>query len=141
MKTNVLLLLFLSSTIMVLGQQQFPEMSPRAKVEQKVGFKTITVDYSRPSIRDRVIFGGLVPYGKKWRTGANDDTKITFSGSVLIKGDTIRSGTYSIFTMPNKKNWNFYLYDKNIGDWGGVPVDDPKIQIYPIQERSGMSLN
>lgn len=125
MKINVLLL-FLSSTIMVLGQQQFPEMSPRAKVEQKVGFKTITVDYSRPSIRDRVIFGGLVPYGEKWRTGANDDTKITFSGSVLIKGDTISSGTYSIFTMPNKKNWNFYLYDKSIDDWGGVPDNDPK---------------
>ncbi len=120
-----ILFLFLTSTLTVFGQEQFPQISPRAEVEQKVGFGSVTVDYSRPSIRDRIIFGGLVPYDKKWRTGANDDSKITFTNWAVIKGDTLSPGTYSVFTTPKKENWDFYLYDKNVDDWGGVPIDDP----------------
>ena len=77
----------------------------------------ITVEYCRPYINGREIFGGLVPYGKVWRTGANEATIITFNKNAEIEGNTIPAGTYSLWTIPNKGSWQIILNEET-GQWG-----------------------
>ena len=107
-KLTVLLLFFLSATgISSVNAQQIntPAPSPTAKLEQRVGLTDITITYSRPSVKDRVIFGDLVPYDKLWRTGANMATKINFSDDVKIEGKELKAGEYSLYTIPGKEEW------------------------------------
>ena len=87
-----------------------PRISPAAEVKQMVGLTEIRLEYSRPSMRDRQIFGNLVPFGKVWRTGADNSTKISFENDVIISEKTIKSGTYSIFSIPNKDSWEIIFY-------------------------------
>ncbi len=101
MKKLILTGLFAASIGMV-GAQTFPEPSPKASTSQTVGLTEIEIEYSRPGIKDRTIFGELVPYGKIWRTGANAATKITFSTDVNIDGNPVKAGEYSIFTIPEE---------------------------------------
>ena len=95
-----ILLLFCAGLISLgtLAQIQTPQPSPFSKVEQKVGLTDVSIEYSRPGMRDREIFGNLVPYGKVWRTGANENTKITFSDDVKIAGKDLKKGTYALFS-------------------------------------------
>ena len=86
-----------------------------------VGLTEIEVKYSRPSMRGREVFGNLVPFGKVWRTGADNSTKISFDTDVIISGKTIQSGTYSIFSIPNKESWEIIFYS-DVELWG-VPRD------------------
>ena len=86
-----------------------------------VGLTEIEIEYSRPSMRGREVFGNLVPFGKVWRTGADNSTKISFDTDVIISGKTIQSGTYSIFSIPNKESWEIILYS-DVELWG-VPRD------------------
>jgi tetratricopeptide (TPR) repeat protein len=85
--------------------QELPTPSPLGKVEQRVGLTDIAIEYSRPGVKGRVIFGDLVPYDKLWRTGANMATKISFSTDVKIEGKDVKAGEYAIFTIPSKENW------------------------------------
>ena len=100
--------------------------SPDASFEQTVGLTEITVKYNRPSARDRDIFGGLVPYDKVWRTGANQSTDITFSTDVVFGGEPVKAGTYALYTIPGKEGWKVILYsDPDL--WGtGRNYDDSK---------------
>ena len=82
-----------------------PQPSPKATVEQRVGLTDISVEYSRPGVRGRTIFGDLVPFGKTWRTGANSNTKVTFSSDVSIDGQTLNAGSYGLYTVPNENSW------------------------------------
>ena len=83
-------LTFLLCALISFAQQiQMPQASPSAKIAQKVGLTDVTVDYSRPSTKERKIFGELVPYGQVWRTGANGATVLSFSTDVLIDGKSI----------------------------------------------------
>ena len=91
------------------AQVKTPQPSPFSKVEQKVGLTDVTLEYSRPSMKGRTIFGDLVPFGKLWRTGANASTKITFDTSAVIDGQELKAGTYAIYTIPNKESWEVYL--------------------------------
>ncbi len=90
---------------------RFPEVSPKSEATQMVGINKISIEYYRPSVSDpetgekRKIWGKLVPYGKRWRTGANDRTKISFSHDVEIQGQKLEAGTYSVFTIPGKDQW------------------------------------
>ena len=89
-------------------QQQgikFPDASQRANVKQRVGLTDVEIDYSRPNKNDREIFGGLVPYGKIWRTGANATTRIKFSDAVKIGDKEIPAGEYGLFTIPTANEW------------------------------------
>lgn len=86
-------------------QRSAPAPSPLAKFEQQVGLTDITITYSRPSVKDRAIYGGLVPYDKLWRTGANMATKIQFSKDVKIEGRALKAGEYSLFSIPGKNEW------------------------------------
>ena len=109
------------------SQINTPRTSPASELSQMVGLTEIEVQYSRPSKRGRVIFGGVVPFGKIWRTGADNCTKINFSTDVIIDGKTINSGIYSIFSIPNKETWNVIFYSDT--DIWGVPKnwDESKI--------------
>jgi hypothetical protein len=83
--------------------------SPGAKVQQRVGLTDITVDYSCPGVKKRKIWGALVPYDKPWRTGANSSTKLTVSKDVTIGDKLVPAGTYSVLTIPGKKDWTFII--------------------------------
>lgn len=109
------------------SQINTPRTSPASELSQMVGLTEIEVQYSRPSKRGRVIFGGVVPFGKIWRTGADNCTKINFSNDVIIDGKTISSGMYSIFSIPNKESWDVIFYSDT--DLWGVPKnwDENKI--------------
>ncbi len=106
-----------------------PQPSPLAKVEQEVGLTDVTIEYSRPGMRERQIFGNLVPFGEVWRTGANSNTKITFSDDVEIGGKQLKKGTYAIYTKPNRDNWEVMFYtDSN--NWGNPQEwDDSKVAL------------
>ena len=87
------------------AQLQTPQPSPSAEVEQMVGLTEVEVEYNRPSMRGRTIFGDLVPYDKLWRTGANKNTVVTFSDDVVVEGKTLEAGSYAIFTRPGEAVW------------------------------------
>ena len=87
-----------------------PAPSPTSTVKQNFALSEITVEYSRPSVKGRVIFGDLVPFGKIWRTGANQSTKITFGEDVSVQGNPVKAGTYALYTIPNKDSWELMLY-------------------------------
>jgi len=107
--------LFASTGLM--AQISAPQMSPLAKFEQKVGLTDITVEYSRPSKRDRAIFGDVIVLNELWRTGANKNTMITTSDAMVFGKDTLKAGTYSIFTKPASSEWSIYFY-KTTDNWG-----------------------
>src|SRR5438874_10651167 len=88
---------------------EFPAASQHSVVKQRVGLTDIEVDYSRPNKNDREIFGGLVPYGKLWRTGANAVTKIKFSKPVTLGGKEIPAGEYVLFTIPTADEWTIIV--------------------------------
>ncbi|AKD02003.1 DUF2911 domain-containing protein [Pontibacter korlensis] len=96
---------------------KMPASSPSQKIEQAVGLGTVTVEYSRPSMKGREIFGDLVPYDKVWRTGANASTKIKFSDDVTIQGNKVPAGEYALYTIPGKDEWTVIIH-KNTKHWG-----------------------
>lgn len=111
------------------AQVQTPAPSPSAKIEQRVGLTDITLEYSRPAMRGRTIFGDLVPYGEVWRTGANENTKITFSDDVTIGGKELKKGTYAIYTIPNASSWEVIFYT-DANNWGNPQKwDDSKVAL------------
>jgi len=121
MKQFFLLAGLLCLTTTAFSQLRTPPLSQKQKVEQKVGFTEVTIEYCRPLMRGREIFGGLEKYGEVWRTGANRNTQITFSQPVTVGDTELKADTYTLFTRPNVKEWQvyFYPYDNNYG----VPED------------------
>ena len=118
-----------------------PQPSPKATVEQRVGLTDISVEYSRPGVKGRAVFGDLVPYGKTWRTGANFNTKVTFSSDVSIDGQTLNAGSYGLYTVPNKNYWEVMFYSES--DNSGVPRDwdDTKVVAKTSVEVYSMPMN
>ena len=90
-------------------QIRTPRPSPTATLTQEVGLTSITINYSRPGVKNRVIFGGLLPYGTLWRTGANAATTIEFSDDVSVEGHPVKAGKYALFTIPGKDEWTIIL--------------------------------
>ena len=107
------LLCFISGLVLGQGPSpqpvQFPQTSQHAVLKQRVGLTDIEVDYSRPNKNKRDIFGGLVPWDKVWRTGANATTKIRFSDPVTLGDKEVPAGQYALFTIPNAKAWTIIL--------------------------------
>lgn len=87
-----------------------PAPSPSQTIKQSFGLGDISVDYSRPAVKGRVVFGDLVPYGKIWRTGANAATKLTFSDDITFGDVPVKAGTYALYTIPGKASWTVMLY-------------------------------
>lgn len=129
MKQLLVFLMALTLTYSGNVEAQKPAPSPLSKLEQKVGFTVITIEYSRPGVKGRTIFGELVPYGEVWRTGANAKTKITFSTDVTISGKAIKAGTYAIYTIPNPESWDFILYTDYEGNGTPSEWDETKVAV------------
>ncbi len=108
--------IFLTSTLTI-AQVSTPKASPNCKIEQTVGLTHFEINFSRPSKNNRIIFGKLVPYNKIWRTGANENTTIHFDDDVIFDLDTLRKGTYAIYTKPMKETWEVYFYN-DTDNWG-----------------------
>ena len=124
---RIILSLFVAVfTLTVNAQITTPQPSPLQKIEQIVGLTDITVEYSRPGVKGRTIFGDLVPFNEIWRTGANGNTKITFSTDVTIDGNKIEKGSYTIFSVPTEKSWDIVIYEETKS---GTPkkLDETKI--------------
>lgn len=124
------IILFISAALLSFGieaQVKTPQPSPSSKIEQVIGLTDVSVEYSRPSMKGRTIFGNLVPYDKLWRTGANKNTQITFSDDVKVGSKELKKGTYAIFTKPGKENWEVIFYS-DASNWGTPQKwDDAKV--------------
>lgn len=94
-----------------------PQPSPTQTVKQDFGISSVELIYSRPGMKGRKIFGDLVPYGKVWRTGANNATRIKFADDVTIGGQTLKAGEYALYTIPNEKEWEIII-NKGSANWG-----------------------
>lgn len=116
MRTCLLLFSLLIAT-QFNAQITTPQPSPKATVSQVVGLTTVKLDYSRPAMRGRTIFGDLVPFDKLWRTGANANTIISFDQDVKIADQSLTAGSYAIFTKPGKSMWSVYFYS-DTSNWG-----------------------
>lgn len=117
MKKIAALLFCISFGTQLEAQIEAPKASPSAKVEQKVGLTMVSIEYSRPSKNNRIVFGDVVPYNEMWRTGANENSKITISDAVVFGTDTLKAGTYALFTKPMATSWEIYFYT-DITNWG-----------------------
>ena len=108
------------------AQLETPRPSPFGKLEQTVGIMKVSIEYSRPGVKGRKVFGDLVPYGQVWRTGANSPTLITFSDDVMVDGKAVPAGKYSLYTIPGEKEWTFILNKKVTG---GAQLDEKEDQL------------
>jgi hypothetical protein len=99
------------------AQPAQPPLSPKAQATATIAGKAVTVDYSSPRVRGRKIMGGLVPYGKVWRTGANAATTLTTAGDLMIGTLHVPAGTYTLYTIPGEKEWTL-IVNKQTGQWG-----------------------
>jgi hypothetical protein len=121
-----LFLMSLVSFQLATAQLNVPQPSPACKVTQRVGLGDVTINYSRPGAKGRAIFGDLVPFDKIWRTGANSPTKIKFETDVIVEGNKVAAGEYSLFTIPSKTEWTILLNKdpKNANAFGYQEAED-----------------
>jgi len=109
------ILLFVVSTSS--AQNDPPRLSPKASVSQVIGYTEVTINYSRPGVKDRKIWDGLVPLNQIWRTGANEATVIEFGDNVVVEGYEVPKGKYGLFTIPGEKEWTI-IFNKVWDQWG-----------------------
>lgn len=119
MKKTIFLSLMLSASLsFAFGQKsKKPAASPHQTVIQNFDLSTITIDYSRPGVKGRKIFGGLVPFDKEWRTGANAVTTVDFGKEVMLNGHAVKAGKYALYTIPGENSWTIIL-NKDVKNWG-----------------------
>jgi len=108
-----------------------PRVSPNAAVSQTIGTTEVHVTYGRPGVRDREIFGELVPFGEVWRSGANESTFISFSDDVLIEGEPLEAGEYSLYTIPGISGWTVIFNESH--SWG--TQYDPSADVLRVQAK------
>ena len=121
MKKIILALAVILSSYGSQAQVTAPQPSPKSTINQIVGLTDVEIEYSRPGLKGRNIFGDLVPFGKVWRTGANSNTTISFSEDVIIDGKTLKKGKYALYTLPKVENWEIIFYSKT-DNWGNPEV-------------------
>lgn len=131
MKRDTILTTLLSAALLAacaqpaLAQLELPRVSPAATVTQTIATTEMTVNYSRPGVKGRVIWGDLVPYDQVWRTGANEATTFKTSGDVMIGGEKLPAGTYALFTVPGKDTWQV-VFNTQAEQWGSGDHDASK---------------
>ncbi|MBT8401715.1 MAG: DUF2911 domain-containing protein [Rhodothermia bacterium] len=96
--------------------------SKNGKTEAEIDGVNVVLEYGRPNAKDREVWGKLVPYGKVWRTGANEATTISFDAPVTIEGEPLDAGTYSLFTIPNEDEW-VIIFNNTAEQWGAFNYD------------------
>jgi len=118
--TSLMLALVLAASSLSFGQEKDKSKRPSPPASAQCKFadgKTITVDYSSPRAKGRKIYGGLVPFGQEWRTGANEATSFVTTADLTIAGKDIPAGKYTLYTIPNEKSWTLMI-NKQTGQWG-----------------------
>ncbi len=123
----------------VKAQLKVPAPSPLQTIKQNFGIGEVTLEYSRPSAKGRVVFGDVVPFGKVWRTGANATTKITFTEDVTIEGKAVVAGTYGIYSVPNKTDWEIMLY-KDVTLGGDVANYKTENEVLRVKVKSALGM-
>jgi hypothetical protein len=119
------------------AQLKTPAPSPLQSIKQNFALSEIGIEYSRPSAKGRVIFGDVVPFGKIWRTGANSATKITFGEDVKVEGQNVAAGTYALYSIPNKDNWELMLYkDLALGGNTGEYKKENELMRFSVKPSS-----
>lgn len=113
----------LSCSLLGFSQFNVPIASPKQKVEQQFSMTKISVEYGRPGVKGRKVFGELVPFGKVWRAGANSATKVTFEQNVEVGGKEVKAGSYALFVIPMEKEWKVML-NKDANQWGAYTYDE-----------------
>jgi hypothetical protein len=116
-------LMFTSGLFAQSNKVDFPAPSPACTLKQRVGLTDVEIVYSRPGLKNRTIYGSLVPYGTVWRTGANNATKLTFSTAVKLNGADVPAGTYALFTIPGEKEWTIII-NKGAAQWGAFRYEE-----------------
>ncbi|MFV5695296.1 DUF2911 domain-containing protein [Flavobacterium sp. LB3P122] len=117
MKNILIAFAIIIANFTIEAQVKTPQSSPKATVIQAVGLTDVEINYSRPSARGRAVFGNLVPFGKVWRTGANENTTISFSDDVVIDGKILKKGKYALYTVPKIESWDVLFYSTT-DNWG-----------------------
>jgi len=112
-----LVILGLCGTVSAQSDLKLPDVSQAAEVKQRIALTDITIKYHRPLVNGRKIWGGLVPYGKVWRAGANENTTIEFSDPVSVEGKPLDKGTYGLHMIPNPDSWTV-IFSKTNTAWG-----------------------
>jgi len=102
--------LALTFSMSIFAQLEAPQPSPNSNTTQMVGLSELSIAYSRPSAKGRAVFGNLVPYNKRWRTGANENTIITFSTDVKIGEQALEAGSYAVYSTPKEESWDVFFY-------------------------------
>ena len=122
-KVIILIALLVVSTAASAQQQlNLPRASPKSSLMQDVGTTTITINYNRPGVKGRTVWGSLVPFDQVWRTGANEATTIEFSEDVKINGQNLPKGLYSLHTVPGRDQWTV-IFNKTAKQWGSYSYD------------------
>ena len=114
-----------------------PKASPAEKAIGKIGDVGVTVNYSSPAVKGRNIWGGLVPYGQIWRSGANEATTVTFDKDVMVEGQLLTAGTYSFYTLPGEDEWTV-IFNKTAKQWGtqyDEKQDALRITVKPVKSK------
>jgi hypothetical protein len=114
-------------------------VSPKAGVFQTIGITDVNVSYSRPGVKNRKIWGELVPYNKVWRAGADEATKITFSTDVIIEGKKLPAGAYGFFAIPGENEWTL-IFNKVADQWGAFTYNESedalRIKVKPVSNSN-----
>ncbi len=129
MKKIILVLAMIIANYVTEAQVKTPQSSPKSTLTQMVGLTNVEIAYSRPSSKGRDVFNNLVPFGKLWRTGANENSTISFSDDVVIAGKILPKGKYALFTNPKADNWEIIFYTAT-DNWG-IPEnwDETKVAL------------
>lgn len=123
------------------AQLKTPNLSSSATISQDIGLTEVTIKYSRPSVKGRLIFGknGLLSYNKMWRTGANNATKITFSEPIAIQGNQVKKGSYTILSIPTENTWQVNWYPYNSNNWNSYVSQKPILSInIPVKKVTNL---
>jgi len=135
----IIFLIGISSTENLAQKKEEVRISPKATVKQTVGFTDITIEYGRPGVKGRTIWGGLVPFNAVWRAGANEATKIAFSTDVMIDGKKLKAGSFGFFAIPTEKTWTL-IFNKVANQWGAFEYNDAedalRIEVTPIKQQN-----
>ncbi len=141
MRKIIFVLAMIIANYAIEAQVKTPAPSPKATLTQVVGLTTIEVAYSRPSAKGRTVFGDLVPYAKLWRTGANENTTISFSDDVMIDGKTLKKGKYALYTTPKADSWEVIFYT-DTDNWGNPEnYDDIKVALKTTVKSETLTRN
>lgn len=129
-------------TLGLSAQIRTPSASPTTKLETMVGMTDVHVEYSRPGTKGRKVFAadGLVPFGEIWRTGANQATKLTFTGPVTVGGTELKAGSYAVLTRPAADNWAVMIYPFETGSWNSYVEKEPVAEATVKTQATGRTV-